>query len=586
MLASLSRRTWWMLALAAGIAWFAALDLRLLQHPDEGRYGEIAREMAAGKDWVTPRLNDLKYFEKPPLQYWLGAAAFDLLGVNEWTARLPSAVAGFLAVIAVGFTAARLASPDAGAFAALVLAGTVWHAGIAHFLSVDSVLSFCMTLALCAFLLAQRPQIGGVDEPPRSPTLAAAERGAVRAPGRPFARTQRNWMLVAYAAAALATLAKGLVAIAIPGAALILYTLVTRDAGPWRRLHALPGLAVYFLVAAPWFVLVSRANPEFVQFFFVHEHVERFLTETHNRTGEWWYFVPWYALGIMPWTVVWAVTLPRSWRDAQAFANGFSWKRFCLVYAAFIFVFFSMSGSKLPSYILPMFPALALVLGFELTRLPARALMWIASPLAVGGLAALAAYGVAWDDAVPLLANDQTPEAIFRAFGPWVFAAIAAYTAGGIVAFLLFRHGSGASKTLGVAALSLASLVGMQVAFVGHDAFAVVRSAAPILREAERANGGPLDPRYPVFQVASYDQTLPFYLGRPTLLVEFRDEMALGLDAEPDKGYNLPRWFEAWFNAPQAYALMTRATAADLARERVPFRVLAEDPRRVFIARR
>jgi 4-amino-4-deoxy-L-arabinose transferase-like glycosyltransferase len=560
MLASLSRRTWWMLALAAAIAWFAALDLRLLQHPDEGRYGEIAREMAASNDWVTPRLNDLKYFEKPPLQYWLGAASFDLFGVNEWSARLPSAIAGFLAVIAVGFTAARLASPDAGAFAALVLAGTVWHAGIAHFLSVDSVLSFCMTIALCAFLLAQRPQLD------RS--------------------VQRNWMLAAYAAAALATLAKGLIAIAIPGAALVLYSLVTRDAGPWRRLHALPGLAVYLLVAAPWFVLVSRANPEFAQFFFIHEHVERFLTETHNRGGEWWYFVPWFALGMMPWIVVWAVTLTPSWRDAEAFANGFSWKRFCLVYSAFIFVFFSVSGSKLPSYILPMFPALALVLGFELTRLPARTLMWIASPLAIGGLAALAAYAVTWDEAVPRLANDQTPEAIFRAFGPWVFAAVAVYTAGGIVAFFLFRQGSRAGKTLGVAALSLASLVGMQVAFVGHDAFAVVRSAAPILRDAERANGGPLDPRYPVFQVASYDQTLPFYLGRPTPLVEFRDEMALGLDAEPQKGYNLPRWFEAWFNAPQAYALMTRATAADLARERVPFRILAEDPRRVFVSRR
>ena len=560
MLASLSRRTWWMLALAAVIAWFAALDLRLLQHPDEGRYAEIAREMAASGDWVTPRLNDLKYFEKPPLQYWLGAAAFDAFGVNEWTARLPSAIAGFLAVLAVGFTAARLASPDAGAFAALVLGGTVWHAGIAHFLSVDSVLSFSMTLALCAFLLAQQPQIS---------------RGA-----------QRNWMLAAFAGAALATLAKGLIAVAIPGAALVLYTLVTRDIGPWRRLHALPGLAVYLAIAAPWFVLVSRANAEFAQFFFIHEHVERFLTETHNRTGEWWYFVPWFALGVMPWILVWLVTLPRTWRDAGAFGNGFSWKRFCLVWCAFIFVFFSMSGSKLPSYILPMFPALALVLGYELTRMQSRTLMWIASPLAVGGLAAMAAYAFAWDWAIPMFASDATPAAIFRVFGPWVFWAIAAYTAGGIAAFALFRNGSPAAKTLGIAALAFASLVGMQVAFVGHDAFAVVRSAAPLLRDAERANGGPLDPRYPVFQVATYDQTLPFYLGRPTPLVEFRDEMALGLDAEPDKGYDLPRWFKAWFDAPQAYAVMTRGTAADLAREKVPFRVLAEDPRRVLISRR
>jgi 4-amino-4-deoxy-L-arabinose transferase-like glycosyltransferase len=560
MLASLSRRAWWMLALAAAIAWFAPLDVRLLQHPDEGRYGEIAREMAEGGDWVTPRLNDLKYFEKPPLQYWLGAATFDALGVNEWTARLPSAIAGFLAVIAVGFTAGRLASPDAGAFAAVALAGMVWHAGIAHFVSVDSVLSFCMTVALCAFLLAQRPEVP--------------------------ASASRNWMLVAYAAAALATLAKGLIAIAIPGAALVLYTLVTRDAGPWRRLHALPGAVVYLAVAAPWFVLVSHANPEFAKFFFIREHLERFLTETHSRTGEWWYFVPWLLLGMMPWIVVWAFTLPRSWRDAPAFANGFSWARFCLVYAAFIFVFFSMSGSKLPSYILPMFPALALVLGFELTRLSARTLMWIASPLAIGGAAALVVYGLAWNDAVTRLASEQTPQAIFRAFGPWVFAAIAAYTAGGVGAFALFRNGSAAAKTGGIVALSLASLVGMQVAFTGHNAFAVVRSAAPILREAERANGGPLDPRYPVFQIASYDQTLPFYLGRPTLLVEFRDEMALGLEAEPEKSYNLTRWFKAWFDAPQAYALMSHDTAADLAREKVPFKVLAQNPRRVFVARR
>ena len=103
MLASLPRRAWWLLALVAVVAWFATLDARRLQHPDEGRYGEIAREMAASGDWITPRLNDLKYFEKPPLQYWLGAATFRVFGVHEWTARLPSAMAGLFAVIAVAF---------------------------------------------------------------------------------------------------------------------------------------------------------------------------------------------------------------------------------------------------------------------------------------------------------------------------------------------------------------------------------------------------------------------------------------------------------------------------------------------------
>src|SRR4029078_6250275 len=124
MLASLSRGTWALLALVMLIAWFPALDTRKLQHPDEGRYAEIAREMAVSGDWVTPRLNDLKYYEKPPFQYWAGAATFNAFGVDEWTARLPSAMAGLLAVIAVGFTAARLAAADAGAYAALVFGGT------------------------------------------------------------------------------------------------------------------------------------------------------------------------------------------------------------------------------------------------------------------------------------------------------------------------------------------------------------------------------------------------------------------------------------------------------------------------------
>ncbi len=560
MLASLSRRAWWLLALAFVVAWFAALDARRLQHPDEGRYAEIAREMAVTGDWLTPRLNGLKYFEKPPLQYWLGAATFDALGIDEWTARLPTAMAGFLAVIAVGFTAARLASPEAGVYAALVLAGSVWHIGMSQILTLDAVLSLGLAATLCAFLLAQRPEL---------------------APG-----AQRNWMLAAYAAAALATLTKGLVALVIPGGALVVYSLVARDWGPWRRLHLLPGLAVYLAIAAPWFVLVSQANPEFARFFFIHEHFERFLTESHNRTGQWWYFVPWLLLGLLPWLLVWLVTLPRSWRAAAVAANGFAWERFCLAWAAFVFLFFSASGSKLPSYILPLFPALAMVIGFELTRMSARTLMWIALPLAVGAPVVLAGFALGFEQIVAELASDITPASIYRQFGPWIIAGLVAFTVGGIAAFALFRRGTPATKSLGIATLALTSLAGFQLALVGHDAFAHVRSAYYLLADARLASGGALAPDAPVYQVGSYDQTLPFYLGRPTPLVDYRDEMSLGLDAEPQKGFDRERWIPLWTAAPQAYALMEPATADALVARGVPLRIIARDPRRVFVARR
>ncbi len=560
LLASLPRSGWWVIAAVAAVAWFAALDVRSLQHPDEGRYAEIAREMAVSGDWVTPRLNDLRYFEKPPFQYWLGAAAFATLGVAEWTARLPAAVAGFLAVVVVGFTGARLAGATSGVFAALVLAGSVWHSGLAHLLSLDAVLSFWLAVALCAFLLAQRASL---------------------APS-----AQRNWMLVAYAAAAAATLTKGLVALVIPGATLVLYTVLNRDAGPWRRLHALPGGALFLALTAPWFVLMERANPGFAQFFFIHEHFQRFLTESHRRTGEWWYFVPWFVLGILPWLLVWAWTLPRSWRDAPADTNAFSWERFCVVWSIFVFAFFSLSGSKLPSYILPMFPALALVLGFELTRMQARTLAWIALPLALGAPLVFAAYFAGYDRLVAEIATDATPAPIYAAFGPWLAGALFTFSVGGIAAFLLFRRGTGAATSGGIVALSLSMLVGLQLAMVGHDAFAAVRSARGILAAAEAANGQPFDPALPVYQVQSYDQTLPFYLGRPTPLVEYRDEMGPGLDLEPHKGFHEAAWLEAWRAAPQAYALMSIEAADEYRRKGVPLRELARDPRRVFVARR
>jgi hypothetical protein len=233
-----------------------------------------------------------------------------------------------------------------------------------------------------------------------------------------------------------------------------------------------------------------------------------------------------------------------------------------------------------------MFPALALVLGFELTRLSTGALKWMALPLAVGAATLLIAQLLFFDVLVERIAEARTPASIYAQFGPWVSMALAAFTAAGVAAFALFRRGTPASKTWGIAALSLLSLVGLQLAFKGHDAFRVVRSAHDILRAAERANGGPLDPAYAVYQVESYDQTLPFYLRRPTPLVTYRDEMALGLDAEPQKGYSEEAWRAAWLAAPQAYALLELGTAAQLAAKDIPMVVLARDPRRVFVARR
>jgi 4-amino-4-deoxy-L-arabinose transferase-like glycosyltransferase len=449
-------------------------------------------------------------------------------------------------------------------YAALVLAASFWHFALAQLLTLDSVLSAWLAGALCAFLLAQRDLL-----PPAA---------------------RRNWMLVAYAAAAGATLTKGPIALVIPGATLVLYTLVTRDAGPWKRLYPVPGLALYLLLTAPWFLLVARDNAEFAQFFFIHEHVERFLTTEHRREGSWYYFVPLLLAGILPWLFVWLWTLARSWRRAPSAVNGFSWPKFCLVWAAFVFAFFSVSSSKLPSYILPMFPALAMVVGWQLTQLPPRILAWLVLPLAVLSSLLFIGVVVALGGFIPDLADANTPADIFRAFAPWIATAVGTMALSGIAAFLLLRRGTGAAKSWGIVVLALGTVAGMQLGFVGYDAFRATRSAYDLVRAAEAAEaqrgGGPFDPHIPVYQVRTYDQTLPFYLGRTTTLVAYRDEMALGLDAEPERGFATEEsWIPFWNALPQGYALIRLDDYAALVAQSVPMRVVARDPRRVFVAR-
>lgn len=558
---TLPRAAWLVIAAVMLITWFAALDVRVLSGPDEGRYAEIAREMVVTGDYVTPRLNGLKYFEKPPLQYWATAAAYRIFEIDEWTSRLAPAFGGLLAALVVGFTLARIASPLAGAYGAIVMASSVLVVAMGHINTLDSFLTGWLALAMGAFLRAQ--QAG----------LACSQ--------------VRNWMLLCFAALAAATLTKGPVALLIPGGSLFVYSLVTRDIGPWKRLHLLPGMALFLLLTAPWFILVSRANPEFAHFFFIHEHVERFLTTEHKRAGPLYYFVPIFGLGLMPWLFTWFATFIRSWRDSMRADNGFDWMRFCFVWAVFVFVFFSVSGSKLPSYILPEFPAIAMLLGFELTRISTRTLRITTAMHAVVVIGFLAFMLFFYGPGIAQMASAATPEVMFVNFQKWLTAAGIIFVAGSLTALWCFRRTELAWRTWGIVALSACGLIGFQVAFVGHESFRLVRSSVDIIRMADNLPGGPMDRRAPFYQLGDYEQTFPYYLGRTTTLVNYRDELSLGMDSEPDKTYpTYEAWMPVWAALPRGYALMQNTTYDYMQSLNVPMRVLARDPRRVLVARR
>lgn len=555
-----TRAVLWTVFVAVAILWFANLGSRALLHPDEGRYAEIAREMAATGDWITPRLNGLKYLEKPPLQYWVTAAAYRAFGVHEWTARLWPALAGLLAVVAIGLAGRTLAGPALGVFAALAMAGTLWHCGMAQIVSLDSGLAFFLALSFAGLVIAQRPGTG-VD-------------------------TRRHWMWIVWAAMAGATLSKGPIGVVLPAGALVVYSLVNRDLGLWRRLHLTSGVALFLVLTAPWFIAVARANDEFLSFFFIHEHLERFLTEEHQRTGPWYYFVPLALAGSLPWLVVLAFGARTAWRDGGTPRGVFSWRRLALVWAAFVFVFFSLSGSKLPSYILPMFAPLALVAGDLLLRQDSRSLSRQALPGAIvmGAIALALIFG--YDLVVARLAEGPQPVEILEAYGPWLKAAVAVAALGAGGAVVAFRRAGivPADRFWGMTSLALSTLVAVVIAVAGFDAFSPTRSTSAILRTAQAA--GPIDPSAPFYQIAMYDQTLPFYLGRTTTLVAYRDELALGIDAEPQRQIpTIAAWVDVWRARSDGYAVLPPDQYARLSADGVPMRVLARDARRVIVSR-
>jgi 4-amino-4-deoxy-L-arabinose transferase-like glycosyltransferase len=251
-------------------------------------------------------------------------------------------------------------------------------------------------------------------------------------------------------------------------------------------------------------------------------------------------------------------------------------------------VFFSASGSKLPSYILPMFPPLALVTGWLLLAVQparlARMILPYAVVVAVLAVIVLARYG----NIEARFATDRQPIATLAAFGPWFKGALILFAAGAGGALACFRAGSGRARYAGAALLALSTLAGTQSIVAGLDSFRTTRSAYDILRTAAAHSRAALsDPHIPFYQVHMYDQTVPFYLGRTTTVVAFRDELALGIDAEPGRAIpSEAAWIAAWRKLDAGYALFPPDELARLLREDVPMHVLARDPRRVIVSRR
>lgn len=538
-------------ALFLVLAWFGSLELRGLFIPDEGRYAEIPREMLASGDWITPRMNGLKYFEKPPLQYWMTALSFRLFGLDEWTARLPATMLGFFAMLMVGYTAYRIWDARTGLFAAAILGGSWAYFLAAQYLTLDMTLSACLTFALCSFLMAQNQS-------------AVASR--------------RAWMLAAWVAAALAVLSKGLVGVVLPALALLAYVVLRRERALLGRLHLLAGGTLLLLITAPWFIAVQERNPEFFHFFFIREHLQRFAESGHHRPGPWWYYIPIMIVGLMPWTPA-MLKEGMTWlKNRRPHRGGFSTEWFCAVWVGVIVLFFSASHSKLPAYILPVLPAIALVFARGIQTRGPDSIEWSAWGAVLGGGALLGL--------VPLLPD----VASFAALGedairqiPWLYAAAGSLFASGMAALWTFRR----KRAFRAVVMLVAGTFGFWQMVFGflHAIDASVSSERLI--ESLTDNRTPYHPELPFYSVAQFDDSVPFYLERTVTLVATRGELGPGIDAEPDKAIPSFAHFEKLWRAQkgQAFAILRPDTLEYFLQRGLPMTEMTSDRRLVIVGK-
>lgn len=321
--------SFWIVTLIAVVIIFFNLGGIPLLDPDEPVYAETPKEMLMAHDLLSPRIYGEYWYDKPPMYYWLVAGSFKLFGVTEFAARFPSALLAVITICYVYLAGTRLLGRDAGIAGALVLATSIEFFYLAKAAVTDITLNLCLTVALLAFI-------------------------------------EKRYYLF-YIFAGLATVTKGPVGLLFPGAIIFLYLLLTRRFCQLLEMRIPAGLVIYSLVALPWYIyMYSVHGSSFVDTFLGFHNITRFTSPEHPEGVLWYYFIPVLILGFFPWTAVLAQSV---WKSFTSGGRDSSILLFLNIWAWFIFVFFSISRTKLVSYILPMFVPLSMITGWYMADL-------------------------------------------------------------------------------------------------------------------------------------------------------------------------------------------------------------------------
>jgi len=319
-----------LLTLLSLYLFFFQLGGMALTDPDETFYAQTAKEMLSRGEWVTPYLYGNAQFEKPILYYWLIEASYRAFGVNEFAARFPSAGAALVGVIALYFLGSILFNKRVGLLAALMLAVSVEYIILARGCLTDMVLAVLMLLTFTFFIYGIK-------------------------------RGRAYFYLLSAAMLGLATLTKGPVAVFLSGAIMFIYIIVTRQWDKFRRMPFIPAAATFLVVTLPWYVIIYKIHGQaFIDAFFGFHNVNRFLEAEHKIGSQIYFNIPVVFGGFFPWSIFLPVGFWHIFKSMRLSSEGDSMK-FISIWFVVIFVFFTISSTKLATYIFPLFPALALI---------------------------------------------------------------------------------------------------------------------------------------------------------------------------------------------------------------------------------
>ncbi len=463
-------------ALSYDIAGYPLLD------PDEGRNAEIAREMASTNNFILPHLNGVPYVDKPVLYFGTVAAVMKVLGPTVFAARLPSLLFTFLTLGVVFLFGRKVFGTRAAWIATIATAATPFTVAYSRTVIFDSMLTFLTLLAIMSFFMAIE--------------------NSARAPGKSLRDTGSDWwMSMAWTAMAIGVLTKGPIALALPLMIAIPYAIRRRAL---RSLGDVLSILLFVALVSPWVIAVSRHVPDFLHYVVVTETIGRLTTDELHRTGPFWYFLIILPAASLPWSLVLLAGLwrGRPWRKADGRID--DRVIYLLLWIVVPLIFFSFSQSKRPQYVLPLVPAVGLLLGSLWTTVHERAYGARIAAVIVGGMgAALLAAQKTISDLVPV--------------GPAIAAAIpsaailigASSMVAAVIAYFWDRE-----REVLLLAFSLPILIIPLVSGTIMDEIGGERSAAKIAT----ALGPRLSPDIQVVGVHAFPPSLPFYLQRPLIL--------------------------------------------------------------------